>query len=40
MDYSRKHKAPLSVDFDQGYGKTLVEEFGSKALTPDFASYD
>src|SRR5436309_532547 len=30
MDYSRKHKVPLSVDFDELYGRRLVEEFGGK----------
>jgi integrase len=33
MDYSRKHKAPLSVNFDAYNGKRLVEEFGGNALT-------
>ena len=33
MDYSRKHKAPLSVNFDKYNGKRLLDEFGDRALT-------
>jgi hypothetical protein len=33
MDYSRKHKVPLAVEFDEFYGKRLVDEFGAKTLT-------
>src|SRR4030095_5942271 len=33
MDYSRKHKVPLSVDFDEFHGRYLVSEFGAKTLT-------
>lgn len=32
MDYSRKHKTPLSTHFDEQYGRRLVEEFGTKTL--------
>jgi integrase len=32
MDYSRKHKTPLSTAFDEQFGKRLVEEFGNKTL--------
>src|SRR5687767_2361739 len=32
MDYSRKHKEPLSTAFDQQFGKRLVEEFGQRSL--------
>ncbi|CAN5634457.1 hypothetical protein BH20ACI3_BH20ACI3_16110 [soil metagenome] len=33
MEYSRKHKVPLSTEFDQYYGKFLVEEFGRRTLS-------
>jgi integrase len=33
MDYSRKHKVPLSTEFDEYYGKFLVEEFGRNTLS-------
>ncbi len=33
MDYSRKHKVPLAVEFDEFNGKRLVDEFGAKTLT-------
>jgi integrase len=33
MDHSRKHKQPLSTNFDQQNGKRLVEEFGQKTLS-------
>ena len=32
MDYSRKHKTPLSTEFDERFGKRLLEEFGSMTL--------
>src|ERR1041385_3729142 len=32
MDYFRKHKQPLSTDFDEQYGKRLIVEFGHKTL--------
>src|SRR5260370_21314035 len=32
MDYSRKHKQPVSTAFDEQFGKRLVEEFGDKSL--------
>jgi integrase len=32
LDYSRKHKTPLSTAFDEQFGKRLVEEFGNKTL--------
>src|SRR5258708_6816203 len=32
MDYSRKHKTPVSTAFDEQFGKRLVEEFGNKTL--------
>ena len=32
MDYSRKHKTPLATEFDEQYGKRLLEEFGKKTL--------
>jgi integrase len=32
MDYSRKHKTPISTAFDAKFGKRLVEEFGNKTL--------
>lgn len=32
MDYSRKHKTLLATEFDQQYGKRLLEEFGKKTL--------
>ncbi|HEV8186828.1 MAG TPA: tyrosine-type recombinase/integrase [Pyrinomonadaceae bacterium] len=33
MDYSRKHKVPLSTQFDSYYGRSLVAEFGDRTLT-------
>jgi integrase len=33
MEYSRKHKVSLSTEFDQYYGKFLVEEFGRRTLS-------
>jgi site-specific recombinase XerD len=33
MAYSRKHKVPLSIEFDEYYGKLLVEEFGQRTLS-------
>lgn len=33
MDYSRKHKVPLSTEFDEYYGKLLVAEFGTRTLS-------
>ena len=33
MEYSRKHKVPLSTEFDQYYGKFLLEEFGRRTLS-------
>jgi integrase/recombinase XerD len=32
LDYSRKHKTPLATEFDEHYGKRLLEEFGKKTL--------
>lgn len=32
MDYSRSHKTQLATQFDQQYGKRLLEEFGKKTL--------
>jgi integrase len=32
MDYSRKHKSPLSTEFDEFYGKRLLDEFGNRTL--------
>ena len=33
MDYSRKHKVPLSTHFDKHCGKALVAEFGQRTLS-------
>lgn len=33
MDYSRKHKAQLSTQFDERFGKLLVNEFGQRSLS-------
>ena len=33
MDYSRQHKAQLSTEFDEFFGKRLLDEFGAKTLT-------
>lgn len=32
MDYSRKHKTPLATEFDEQYGRRLLEKFGKKTL--------
>jgi integrase/recombinase XerD len=32
MDYSRKHKTPLASEFDEQYGRRLLEKFGKKTL--------
>jgi integrase/recombinase XerD len=32
MDYSRNHKSTLGTEFDEQYGKRLLEEFGKKTL--------
>jgi integrase len=32
MDYSRNHKSQLGTEFDEQYGKRLLEEFGKKTL--------
>ena len=32
MDYSRNHKTPLATEFDEQYGRRLLEEFGKKTL--------
>jgi integrase len=32
LDYSRKHKTAVSTEFDERFGKRLLQEFGSKAL--------
>ncbi|HEY8224867.1 MAG TPA: tyrosine-type recombinase/integrase [Pyrinomonadaceae bacterium] len=32
LDYSRKHKTPLSTSFDERFGKRLLDEFGKKNL--------
>jgi integrase/recombinase XerD len=32
MDYSRSHKSQLGTEFDEQYGKRLLEEFGKKTL--------
>jgi integrase len=32
LDYSRKHKTPLATEFDEHYGKRLLDEFGKKTL--------
>jgi hypothetical protein len=32
MDYSHKHKSPISTAFDEQFGKRLVEEFGNQSL--------
>ena len=32
MDYSRRHKTPLATEFDEQYGKRLLEKFGKKTL--------
>jgi len=32
MDYSRQHKTPLATEFDEYYGKRLIEEFGARTL--------
>src|SRR5260370_6824421 len=32
MDYSRKHKTPVSIAFDEQFGKRLVENFGNRTL--------
>ncbi len=33
LDYSRKHKTSLATEFDEHFGKRLLDEFGSKSLT-------
>ena len=33
MEYSRKHKVPISTEFDKYYGKLLVGEFGTRTLS-------
>lgn len=32
MDYSRKHKTPLATEFDEQYGRRLLDKFGKKTL--------
>lgn len=32
MDYSRKHKTPLATEFDEQFGRRLLEAFGKKTL--------
>ena len=33
MEYSRKHKVPISTEFDKYYGKLLVGEFGTRTVS-------
>ncbi|HEV7892356.1 MAG TPA: tyrosine-type recombinase/integrase [Pyrinomonadaceae bacterium] len=32
LDYSRRHKTPLATNFDEQYGRRLLEEFGKRTL--------